>query len=106
MEDDGQSDRVLLMLEPPGEASSNADVVRSLLVRARRRDRQLFLFTMNDRPTMQAATSAGLQVKPGVLTALLADSDRLAEASGARVPGGGSDLEQLAPWALQSGDRM
>jgi hypothetical protein len=94
------------MLEPPGEGSSSADVVRSLLVRAQRRNRQLFLFTVNDRPTLKAATSAGLVIKPGLLTALLADSDRLAEASGALIPGGGSDLEQLAPWALQSGDRM
>jgi GNAT superfamily N-acetyltransferase len=106
IEDDGHSDRVLLMLEPPGEGSSSADVVRSLLVRAQRRNRQLFLFTLNDRPTLKAATSAGLVIKPGLLTALLADSDRLAEASGALIPGGGSDLEQLAPWALQSGDRM
>ena len=106
MEDDGRSDRVLLMLEPPGGASSSADVVRSLLVRARRRNRQLFLFTMNDRRIVKAATSAGLEVKPGLLTALLADRDRLAEASGAPVPGGGHDLEQLAPWAFQSGDRM
>ena len=106
------SDRIQLLA--PAEPASLQPCLESLLARAQDGGRQLFLFSSS--PDEDARFRAlGLTVKPGFLTALVADAVRLGRALGVETPWESGDSTPLSrpesPWflgsaAVQSGERM
>jgi hypothetical protein len=105
------TDRVHLLAVDPRGGLDAADCLAALLRRAIERSRKLFLFTTR-LDVHEACRSLGLLVKPGFLTALVADEASLREAASA--PSGPASAEALSDpgspwflggWDLQSGDR-
>jgi GNAT superfamily N-acetyltransferase len=107
------TDRIqLLVVDPRGDLSVS-DCIAALLRRALDRDRQVFLFSTLP-GVHDECRRLGLSLKPGLLTALVADESRLHEAldhPGPPASEGASDLADrrgpwfLGDWDLQSGDR-
>jgi GNAT superfamily N-acetyltransferase len=107
------SDRVQLMVVDRSSRLTAAGCLRALLRRARDRGRQLFFFT-TVRDLSEQGRGIGLTLKPGLLTALVADESALRGALGIDASRplhsatGLADPESpwfVGNWDLQSGDR-
>jgi GNAT superfamily N-acetyltransferase len=107
------SDRVQLMVVDRSSRLTVGGCLRALLRRALEGGRQLFFFT-TVRDVSQQGQGIGLALKPGFLTALVANASALREAlriSASRPLNGSAELADpdspwfLGHWDLQSGDR-
>ena len=111
VESAGSTDRVHLLVIDPGTGLSVGDCIATLLRRALARNRSLFLFSTVPE-TREESLRLGLSVKPGYLTALVADEAALREALSAPrsevttdALGDPASPWFLGDWDLQSGDR-
>jgi GNAT superfamily N-acetyltransferase len=113
LEHSRKSDRVQLIVVDRASGVSLGACLRGLLRQAVRRSRQLFLFTTQP-AVAEEGQRLGLTLKPGFLTALIANESALREAlriDASRPLRGSAELANpdspwfLGHWDLQSGDR-
>lgn len=97
VETHGDFDRVQAI--SVGDDAARAEIVAACLHRATTRGKRLFLFESNAQRAKRWETM-GLTAAPGYLTALGADEAALS------VLIGTEQLSSLAPWSIDSGERM
>jgi hypothetical protein len=113
VESAASTDRIQLLVVDRRGGVGVAECLAALLRRALERDRQLFFFSTTP-GVRDECRGLGLAVKPGFLTALVAEEASLREALAGpppRAPESASELADpgspwfLGEWDLQSGDR-